>query len=455
MNIIIMILLISLLILVHELGHYFAARFFGIKVAKFGFGLPFGPTLFEKKIGDTTFCIHAFLLGGYVSFPDDDKDFDLPEDSPELFRNKPIGQRAFVVSAGVIANILCAMVLVFMTASVWGKLPENKYEVYVTKIVAEQGASVYTSGLKAGDRIVSINAQQITHPMMVNFYAQLSKKFDGTISQKRYESQLDKLKSLNKDIDISKPVANGVAVVLPPWSEEDAVLLTKEQMYGVSNNDKTTISLTGEQKKLRQELLNSSVYISNGTHTMEDLAKATADTVKPLNIIVNRDGKEITLSTIYPNQKGIIGIEKGQKELFTDTKTLKTAIIASNKYLWDNTYTMLWGLGKIFSGQIPLKDLHGIVAITKVGGDVIQQQGLFKGFLLTAIISLNLAIVNLLPIPALDGGHLLFMIVEKIRGRALSEKTLERIANIGFFFLIILMLVVIFNDIIGLMTNKF
>ena len=116
---------------------------------------------------------------------------------------------------------------------------------------------------------------------------------------------------------------------------------------------------------------------------------------------------------------------------------------------------MLWSLGQIFTGKIPLKDLHGIVAITKVGGDVIEQQGLFKGILLTAMISLNLAIVNLLPIPALDGGHLLFLLIEKIRGRAINEATLEKIGNTGFYLLIILMIVIVFNDIIGLITNKF
>ena len=106
MSIIIMILLLSLLILVHEAGHFFVARACGIKVDKFGFGLPVGPTLFKKKVGDVEILVHAFLLGGYVSFPDDEKDCDLPKDSPERFANKPAWQRAIVVSAGVIANVI-------------------------------------------------------------------------------------------------------------------------------------------------------------------------------------------------------------------------------------------------------------------------------------------------------------------------------------------------------------
>ena len=87
---IIMLLLLSLLILVHEAGHFLVAKLFKMRVDKFGFGLPIGPTLFQKKIGNVTVLVHAFLLGGYVSFPDDEKDCDLPADSPERFLNKPV-----------------------------------------------------------------------------------------------------------------------------------------------------------------------------------------------------------------------------------------------------------------------------------------------------------------------------------------------------------------------------
>ena len=124
---IIMLLLISLLILVHELGHFFAAKLVGIRVDKFGFGLPFGPTLFKKKIGETEILIHAFLLGGYVSFPDDEEECDLPKDSPQRFSNKTVGQRALVISAGVICNVILAYILIFSTGLFWKHLPENKF----------------------------------------------------------------------------------------------------------------------------------------------------------------------------------------------------------------------------------------------------------------------------------------------------------------------------------------
>ena len=115
---------------------------------------------------------------------------------------------------------------------------------------------------------------------------------------------------------------------------------------------------------------------------------------------------------------------------------------------------LLSGLYQIVSGKIPLKDLHGIVAITKVGGDIIDNSGIFSGLLLIAIISLDLAIVNFLPIPALDGGHVMFLIIEKLRGRPLDEETINKIGTVGFMFLILLMVFVVFNDIFALITKQ-
>ena len=145
MSTIIMILLISILILVHEAGHFFSARMFGIKVDKFGIGLPIGPTLWEKKIGDITLVIHAFLFGGYVSFPDDDKESDVPADSKDRLMNRPAWQRAIVFSAGVGANVICAFVLVLLTAFLWHNMPSNKFDIYVTKITAPKGLCIFSA----------------------------------------------------------------------------------------------------------------------------------------------------------------------------------------------------------------------------------------------------------------------------------------------------------------------
>ena len=109
----------------------------------------------------------------------------------------------------------------------------------------------------------------------------------------------------------------------------------------------------------------------------------------------------------------------------------------------------------LFGGQVPFKELHGIVLITKIGSDIISSSGIVNGFMLTAMISLNLAIMNLLPIPALDGGHLLFLFFEKIRGKALDEKMLEKISSFCFILLLVLMVLVLFNDVYALITKQY
>lgn len=451
-----MILLISLLILVHELGHFLAARMLGIKVDKFGFGLPFGPTLFEGQIGDTKILIHALLLGGYVSFPDDDQNSDLPADSTERFSNKSVGQRAIVISAGVIANVLCAIVLVIFTALVWHKLPAGKYDIYIAKIVAPKDAAVHTSGLTKGDKLFKINDSVINYPFQVNKYAQMSKKHDGFAAQKTIDANLKSLEALNPQIkDPTTPIADKTAIKLIPAKDEEPVHLSNDVLMGLEKAKTNEVKLTPGEAALRDKIQGQNSFVTdNANTTLTDIAKALSDTQKPMHFVVIRDGKEVSLKPIYSDKDGMIGIQQNLSEVLTPTKTPKAILTTSADYLWVNTKMMVVGLTKLFTGQIPMKDLHGIVAITKLGGDVIEHQGLFKGLLLTAIISLNLALINILPIPALDGGHLLFLIIEKIKGKPIEEKTIEKIGNAGFMILLILMFLIIFNDIFALVTKQ-
>ena len=455
MNIIIMILLISFLILIHELGHFMAAKAFKIKVDKFGFGLPFGPVLFRKQIGETEFLIHALLLGGYVSFPDDDVNSELPEDSPVRFQNKPVYQKAIVVSAGVVANVICAIFLVMLTALIWQKLPAGKYDIEIAKIIAPKDAAVHKSGLQKEDKIYKINGSLITLPYQVNKYAALSKKYDGKISPGTYAETLENLKKINTNIKSeNEPLKKGVKIQLTAVKDEPALHLSQDVLMGLGKYKEKLLTLDTKQIKLRDSIQGKKEFVSDGATSLSDIAYALSDTKRPMNFTVIRNGREINLKPIYSDENGTIGIQQKITEVLIPTKTPGKIITASCDYVWTNTELMIVGLVKLFTGQIPMQDLHGIVAITKLGGDVIEHQGLFKGLLLTAIISLNLAIINLLPIPALDGGHLLFLTIEKIKGKPLDEKTIEKIGNIGFSFLLILMFLIIFNDIFALITKK-
>ena len=454
MSIIIMILLLSVLILVHEAGHFLAAKAFKMKVAKFGFGLPIGPTLWEKQVGDVKVLVHAFLLGGYVAFPDDDKELNLPKDSPDRFLNRPIYQRLIVVSAGVTANIICAFVFVLLTAFLWGHMPSGKYDVYINQIVAEKDQSVWASGLQKGDKIIRVNGSDIDTSYGLLAYTQLSQKYDGKVDEEFVEENYENLKKLNPAYKKDEIIPEDVLVQLPAQKPEKSISLTKNMLKGFQKYEDKQLKLNDVQKNLRDKIKRKSYIISDGTLTLNDIAFALSDSVRPLNITVLRNGKEVELKPIYPNEKGQIGVMLDVKEILIPTKGVKSAVITSGKYLYDQTYMLLYGLYQIVSGKIPLKDLHGIIAITKVGGDIIDNSGFFSGLLLIAIISLDLAIVNFLPIPALDGGHVMFLIIEKLRGKPLDEETIDKIGTAGFLFLILLMVFVIFNDIFALVTKQ-
>lgn len=457
MSIIIMILLLSVLILVHEAGHFFVARMFGIKVEKFGFGLPVGPTLYERKVGDTMICIHAFLLGGYVSFPDDDENCDLPADSDERFINKPYYQKISVVAAGVIANVICAFVLVFITALLWGHLPSGNYELYTKKIVAPENYSVWQSGLQEGDRFVKVNGQKVQNTYSFLTYIKLSKAYDGKTTQELIDRYYEELKSLNPAFGKDEIIPSGVNIRFPKTIYEAPIVLDKFEAKGAKYPEDEQIKISDNAIKLRNFIRehNSTYFEADNNHSLYDLAQALADNVHPLNITVLRNNQEIELNPIFINEKGALGVELSLKEIDIKTKSFSSILKGSWNYLIDNTYVMLYGLGQIFTGNVPLSDLHGIIAITKIGGDEISAGGIFPGLLLAALISMNLALINILPIPALDGGHLLFLTIEKLSGKKLDEKIIGKIASAFFFMLIALMIYIIFNDIYALIIHKF
>lgn len=223
--------------------------------------------------------------------------------------------------------------------------------------------------------------------------------------------------------------------------------MDKYALKGAKYFKKEGVSVDTKLNELKKTLEGKKIYTSDGKYTMYDVAKVLSDDIHPINLTVLRDGKTIELKPIYPDKDGVIGIVLGSQQTMIATKTPKAVVKESCVYLRDNTYMMMYSLGQLFTGNIPLKDMHGVVAITKIGGDMIEKSGKASGILLAALISMNLAILNILPIPALDGGHLMFLIIEKIMGRPLDEKIIEIISSVFFSLLIILMIFVVFNDI--------
>jgi len=381
-----MLILLSVLILVHEFGHFIVARMLGIKVEKFGFGLPFGPILYETKWGNTKICIHPFLLGGYVAFPDDDPDSDLSKDS--------LWERFLVISAGVTANIIIAYLIVLMVAGFSGSIPANKYTLYVQGLQEGQNFSSQKIGMEPGDKIVSANGVKIDSLYKFIGTAKRSKKFNNYITYNRHEKMIDKIRELNPDLPKEGVIPEGMSVKLPEVTPESPVAVPKSIFSSYKKYKPPGKYLSKKEQELRDAFQGKKDYISDGNTTVSELAAACGDTVHPISIIVERNGKLVKLSPAYPNKKGIIGIKLRVEEINVAVKSPADAIVGSWDYVQRNSVYMVKGLCMIITGQIPLSDLHGIVAVTKIGGDIIQNRGIWDGLLLTALISIDLACLD-------------------------------------------------------------
>lgn len=471
MNQIIMILLISLLVLVHEIGHFIAARLCNVRVTRFGIGMPIGPSWKLFKWNKTTVYLHAFLFGGYVSFPDDEmslsdnknekkedinEDEILPLDSPELYENKTIGQKLFIVSAGVIMNLVFALILVMFCATFYHKLPTSNQNVFVNNFSETITSNIQEKGVLKGDKFEKANGLKINSLYQLTFFAKNSKMHDDYAQEDLIEKNLLELKKLNPNLKIENDIIlKNQTVILPKIKPEKALEVNENILKGLEKYKKTGIKLTDSQLKLRDELYQKKSYKISNELSLKDLSVALSDTYKPIKLSLSRNGNEITIENVIVQKEGLLGVILKIEDIYTQTKTPTEIITKSFDYIYTTTKTMLFSLWQLFSGKVSMSDMHGVIAVVKVGGDVIASKGMLNGILLTAMISVNLAIMNFLPIPALDGGHVMFLAIEKITGRKPTKEMAEKINNFFFMLLIILMVAICYNDIFALITKKF
>ena len=422
--------------------------------------MPIGPVLFKTKKGDLEILVHACLLGGYVSFPEDEETEEgkplLPPDSKERFKNQPPLKQAIIVTAGVIMNVIFAFFLIVLAATIFHKLPTGKSEVFINEVLKDGYIQkTMPNKLKANDKIVSVNGIDIDSAYSFIFLVKNSKLYDNKVSKETINKKLDEFLKLNPKIKKNEIIKEGTRIILPTKTPEDKLVVNEHILKGIEKYKDNEIQLSEDETKLRNELLNRYTYVLTRDSFALEIATALADYYKPLDIVLERGGKQIEIKNVVAGEEGTLGVKLSTKEIYTETKTLPQIFVNSAKYMVNSTKLMCIGLIQLITGKIPMNEMHGIIAITKIGSDIIEHQGMLNGLLLTAIISIDLAIINLLPIPALDGGHLMFIIVEKIIGRPLDEKIVENISRFFFALLIALMIFVVFNDIFALITKKF
>lgn len=363
--ILVMLGILSVLIIVHEFGHFLVARFFGFQTPVFGFGLPFGPSWVVGHRWGTEFRIHACLLGGYVAIPELGDESNAKEEHYGVplkpFKKFPIWQRALVAFAGVGFNIMFAWLVMFTMLTSLGEPTQST----VVKQLPPENPIAAKAGVKVGDKVISVNSTAVQSPDDVVHYLSTKPNTAVVLHVERDGQPVDIPVTTNGDGKV------GMA------------LITKGAIH-YKKIDGNVIDIAGM--------------------STQRLTTLTGNMVEALGMMVG-------------------GLFKPHAHVAGGPPSLG------------------------------VEDLHGVLAVIKIGADIAKQDW-SQLYLFTIMISMDLAIINLVPWPALDGGHLAFMTFEALRGKPMEERAQGEIVKWGFLSLLFLMAVIMFNDVKALVTGK-
>ncbi len=433
---------LSLLIILHELGHFIPAKIFKTRVEKFYLFFDVKYSLLKKKIGETEYGIGWLPLGGYVKISGmidesmDKEQMALPP-QPWEFRSKPAWQRLIIMLGGVTVNFILAFIIYIGMAYAYGDIYLNNSElkdgIAVTSSVGEE------LGFKNGDKIIAVDGEKIAHfdeiPMKLLFSKSALIVRDG------------KELTINFPVDLIDKVLNGEKRAFIGWREPFVVAKVPDTSTNKALQSKDVIkSISGVPTKYYDEVV--ALSKANKNKTLDAIVLRNKKEV-PVKININKEGKlgifAASLDVESLEKLGVykfsteqydifesipVGIEKGKNELFSYGKQLKA----------------------IFNPDTgAYKGVGGFAAIYNIFPDSWSWEVFWSR---TALLSIMLGVMNLLPIPALDGGHVIFLLYEMISGRKPSDKFLENAQMVGFFLLITLLLFANGNDIYKAIVGK-
>ena len=442
---------VGLLVVVHEYGHYFVARLAGVKVLRFSVG--FGRVLWSRRTGPdrTEWALCAVPLGGYVKMLDTREGDVLEPEAVRAFDRQPVGKRIAIVLAGPAANFLAAFVL-YWALFVTG-LPGMK------PVLAEPpaGSAAQAAGLSDGDVVLSVGGNAAGSWTDVRWLLLKQSVRGGTIALElegatggRATRSLDLSRLTPEDLDKDflatlgmKPhvprVSPTLGRVQPGGAGERAGLLAGDRVIAVDGIPVASWS--------------------------EFTARVRASPGKPIALDVERGGQRVGLRAVpeaagtTTPRTGLLRVEPGaqMKEAFEKMQTtvrlgLLEAIPRAAHRVWDLSVFSLEMLAKMVTGQVSWKNLSGPITIADYAGQTASMGWVsFAGFL--ALVSVSLGILNLLPVPLLDGGHLVYYSVEIVKGSPVSERTLEIGQRVGLAILAGLTFFALYNDINRLLTG--
>jgi regulator of sigma E protease len=433
-----LLVLLGVLVTFHEWGHYWVAKKLGVKALRFsvGFGKPLW-SRFNKQ--GTEFCIAPIPLGGYVKFVDE-REGDVPEeDLPYAFNRQPVWKRILIVLAGPMANFLLAILIyafVFMLGISVSKPFVN--EVYPNTPAAKAGFPAKSEVLEVGGE--SVKSTQDTLFAFLDHIGD-DKQLEVVVKPVGQDIQTitldisqwqepDEQKDLFKALGVDFGAYDGPAIigmVAEGMPAEKAGIKVGDQIVSINGQETPYWSLMG------------------------DIIEQNANT--PITVTLLRDNQPLSLNLTPASREGVNGVPSGVIGVgagFVGYNTIHygffEALGKGSQETWRMMERITSFLGKLVTGKLSVKNLGGPVGIAQGAGQT-AQAGMVAFLLYLAMISVNLGFVNLLPIPMLDGGHLMYYLAELVRGKPVSERIMELGMRVGIILLLTLMAVALFFDI--------
>ena len=434
-NIVVALIVLGMIIVIHEAGHFMVAKLFKIRVETFSVG--FGPRLLGVRYGETDYRLSALPLGGYVKMSGENPGDEVTGD-PNEFMSKPKWQRFLVASAGPAMNGVLAIGL--MAGLYMYGVSERRPPTDTVIGSVEEESPAEAAGIQPGDRIVEWNGESDFSWQDIEIDSVLSPDVPFSIVLDRDGQSIE---------TVVTPEPRGPR-------ETGFVGFAPDQVVGTEITNYSIVDSPAERAGL---LVGDQIVAIGDIDLLGASAQGVVDALQEVpattvDVTVLRDGETIVLNAepaVNEDGNRILGIQIAAPMVETQLNPA-SAVVASLRWNASNAVLIFDILGRLIRGEASMRAMDGPIGIINETGRRFEQ-GFTDLIVLMAIISLNLGIVNLLPIPILDGGVMLMLVIEGIMRQDLSLAVKERIAQVSFVFLLTLIVFVLYNDVINLSSQ--
>jgi regulator of sigma E protease len=446
------IVVLGILIFFHELGHFLVARLFGVGVEKFSLG--FGPRLFGKTVGMTDYRISAIPLGGYVKMVGDEPDAELdPEMIPYSFTHKHVFKKIMIVAAGPFFNLLLAVII--YTCFFYFIGTEDIRPV-VNHVVEDSPAA--RAGLQSGDVVVAVNGARVASWSDINRLIADGQGGTVRITVKRDDTHSEV--AVTPQTKIAKDILGDDA---PYYDVGFSGLAPLKALVG-DVADGYPAKKAGLQKGDLIVAINDRPVDS--WNTMKEIISHSKGEPMAVRIVRGEEVLTVEIVPVLYSEENVIGEKVDSYRIGISTPgitipeadriTIKRGPLQAIRDSVDQTYQIsrltLLSIGKLIKGTVSTKTLGGPIMIAEMAGQQ-AKEGIINLIFFIAVLSINLAVLNFLPIPVLDGGHLMFFFIEAVIRRPINIRMREIAQQAGIFILIMLMIFVFYNDIVRVFSN--